>query len=176
MPKDLQSIEDLIKPLDESRDDETVQGKFNKKQTEIKTKETERLTEEKANSLGVSYVNLSGFPISPEAIALIEEEKAKTLGLICFFYDGANVRLGTTDPENKKAESKTPESTQGKQQNDEKADTAESAVKPLTSRQAKPKPTKKTPVKSKEPDNKLPTSDSSSNTTTTKTEKNDKEK
>jgi len=99
MPKDIQSIEDLIKSPDEPKDDETVQGKFDKKQTEIKTKEIERLTEQEANDLGIPYVDLSGFPISPEAIVLIEEEKAHNLQTVCFYYDGLNVRLGSVNPE-----------------------------------------------------------------------------
>lgn len=99
MPKDTQSIEDLMKSSDEPKDSETVQGKFNKKQIEIKTKETERLTEQEANDLGISYVNLASFPISPEAIALIEETQAQSLKTICFYYDGLNVRLGSVNPQ-----------------------------------------------------------------------------
>jgi type II secretory ATPase GspE/PulE/Tfp pilus assembly ATPase PilB-like protein len=100
MPKDSQSIEDLMNSSNESKDDETIQGKFNKKQTEIKIKEAERLTEQEANGLGIPYVNLSGFPISPEAISLIEEEKAQSLKTVCFYYDGLNIRLGSANPEN----------------------------------------------------------------------------
>lgn len=88
---DLTSIENLINPTD---DDESVTGRFAKKQSEIKLKEIEKQTELQANSQDLSYVNLFGFPISPEALVLIQEEKARELNLICFYYDGKNIRLG----------------------------------------------------------------------------------
>jgi type II secretory ATPase GspE/PulE/Tfp pilus assembly ATPase PilB-like protein len=88
---DLASIENLINPTD---DEESVTGRFAKKQSEIKGKEIEKQTELQANAQGLSYVNLFGFPISPEALVLIQEEKARELNLVCFFYDGKNIRLG----------------------------------------------------------------------------------
>jgi type IV pilus assembly protein PilB len=102
---DIQSINDLIRsskggaPVDDG-----AEAKLAKKQEEIKLKEIERQTEEKAMVSGFSYVNLSGFPISPEAIALIKEEEAKRLGVICFFYDGSNIRLAITNPNNPESE------------------------------------------------------------------------
>ncbi len=91
---DLSSIENLINPAD---DEESVTGRFAKKQTEIKLKEIEKQTEEHAQEQGLSYVNLFSFPISPEALALIQEERARELNLVCFFYDGKNIRLGCTE-------------------------------------------------------------------------------
>lgn len=87
---DLASIQNLLHPSD---DDESVVGRFEKKQKEIKLKDIEKKTEAYANSVGFDYVNLNAFPISPEAIALIPEEKAKALKVVCFFYDGKNLRL-----------------------------------------------------------------------------------
>ncbi|MEI6529525.1 MAG: GspE/PulE family protein [Candidatus Falkowbacteria bacterium] len=88
---DLASIENLINPTD---DEESVTGRFAKKQGEIKLKEIEKQTEGQAQSAGLSYVNLFGFPISPEALVLVQEERAKELNAICFFYDGGNIRIG----------------------------------------------------------------------------------
>lgn len=88
---DLASIENLINPTD---DEESVTGRFAKKQGEIKIKEVEKLTESQALASGLSYVNLFGFPISPEALVLVQEERARELSVVCFFYDGANIRLG----------------------------------------------------------------------------------
>ncbi|MFA5754574.1 MAG: ATPase, T2SS/T4P/T4SS family, partial [Patescibacteria group bacterium] len=92
---DLNSIESLFNPTD---DEESVAGRFAKKQGEIKIKDIERQTEQAAQSLGLDYVNLAGFPISPEAIALVAEETAQKLGMVCFYYDGQNIRLGCINP------------------------------------------------------------------------------
>ncbi len=92
---DLASIENLINPTD---DEESVTGRFAKKQSEIKLKESEKQTENQAKSLGLPYVNLFGFPISPEALVLLQEERARELNVICFFYDGKNIRLGCLEP------------------------------------------------------------------------------
>jgi type IV pilus assembly protein PilB len=98
---DLNSIESLINPTD---DDESVAGRFAKKQGEIKIKEIEKETEQAAQSLGMDYVSLVTFPISPEAIALIPEEQANDLGVVCFYYDGQNIRLGCVNPSDEVAE------------------------------------------------------------------------
>ncbi|MFA6194623.1 MAG: GspE/PulE family protein [Patescibacteria group bacterium] len=92
---DLASIENLINPTD---DEESVAGRFAKKQGEIKEKEIEKETKQAAGQLGLDYVNLTGFPISPEALSLIQEERAKEIGAICFYYDGKNIRLGCVSP------------------------------------------------------------------------------
>ncbi len=92
---DLASIENLINPTD---DEESVTGRFAKKQSEIKLKEIEKQTEDRAQAAGLSYVNLFGFPISPEALVLIQEERARELNVVCFFYDGKNIRLGCLEP------------------------------------------------------------------------------
>jgi type IV pilus assembly protein PilB len=91
---DLTSIKDLINPTD---DEESVTGRFAKKQDEIKSKEIEHQTELQAQAQGLPYVNLSAFPISPEALVLIQEEKARKLNLVCFYYDGKNIRLACLD-------------------------------------------------------------------------------
>jgi type IV pilus assembly protein PilB len=93
------NIEELIKSSrGEAVGDESAQAKFAKKQGEIKIKEIERQTKDRAASLGLSYVDLFGFPISQEAIALIPEADAVRLSMVCFLYDGANVRIGVIDP------------------------------------------------------------------------------
>ncbi|MCK5211260.1 type II/IV secretion system protein [Candidatus Parcubacteria bacterium] len=101
MGDDVQSIEDLIMASrgDTVGDDQSAQAKFQAKQKEIKAKETERSTQTKARDMGVPYINLFGFPVSPEALVLIPEERARQLNVVCFFYDGRNVRLGATHPE-----------------------------------------------------------------------------
>jgi type IV pilus assembly protein PilB len=93
------SIEELIRSSrGEPMAEESAEAKFAKRQEEIKIKEIERQTEERAATFGLPYIDLFGFPISPEAIALIAEADAVRLRIVCFFYDGANVRIGVLDP------------------------------------------------------------------------------
>ncbi len=110
MGKDFQSIEDLISGSSDQNadlsDEQSTQAKFREKQKEIATKEVERATQKKAALFKVHYVNLVGFPVSPEALMLIAEEEARKMSLVCFYYDGRNLRLATTDPENKDIEAK----------------------------------------------------------------------
>lgn len=110
---DLQSIEDLIidsrgQPLAEN----SAQSLFHKKQKELKLKELERVAESAAASLGVSYINLFGFSISPEALVLISEEEARDSSMICFFYDGAKIRIGAADLSNPAVAAKAEELAQ----------------------------------------------------------------
>ncbi len=98
----MQSIEDLIAGSQNNDliDDESAQGKFKSKQKEINTKEMERVAQNTANSLDIPYIDLNGFPISPEAISLIKEKEARDIGVVCFYYNGKNIRLGTINPSN----------------------------------------------------------------------------
>lgn len=101
MPDGIQSIEDLIhESKGGSVDDESVAGKFKKNQERIRVADEERITEQDASDMGLPYINLFGFPISPEALGQISEEEATQLGAVCFFYDGERLRIGTVDPEN----------------------------------------------------------------------------
>jgi type II secretory ATPase GspE/PulE/Tfp pilus assembly ATPase PilB-like protein len=92
---DLSSIENLINP---TGDEESTTGLFAKKQGEIKIKEVEKQTKKEAEQMGVDYVNLSGFPISQEALILIQEERARELRAVCFYYDGKNIRIACLEP------------------------------------------------------------------------------
>lgn len=99
--RDFTSISSLSQATD---DEDSVAGRFAKKQAEIKIKETERATKELAAALDLDYVNLEKFPISPEAIGLIPEDRAKEKKIVCFFYDGQNIRLGCLEPDEAVAE------------------------------------------------------------------------
>ena len=104
MAQKVQSIEDLIaasKNGDVVGDDESAQAKFLSKQKQIKIKEMERKAETEAAGLGVSYIDLFGFPISPEALSLIKEDNSRKIKAVCFFYDGKKIRLGAVTPQNK---------------------------------------------------------------------------
>jgi len=93
------SIEELIKSSrGDTMDEETAEAKFAKKQEEIKIKEIEQQTAARAAGFGLPYIDLFGFPVSADAISLIDEAVAARLRIICFYYDGANVRIGVMDP------------------------------------------------------------------------------
>ena len=102
----MDSIEDLLgkgkKPSDPGN--LTPQEKFEEKMEKIRLKEKEAETQAKAASLGFDYVNLEGFPISPEALVLIPREQANSEKIIAFLYSGEEVRLGAVDPTNPQAE------------------------------------------------------------------------
>ena len=99
MGDDIQSIEDLIiDSRGEDTGEDSAQSVFHKQQKELKLKELEQATEEDANALGVPYINLFGFSISPEALVLISEEDAREINALCFFYDGTKIRIAALNP------------------------------------------------------------------------------
>ncbi len=90
-----QSIEDLITASQGgSINDESAPAKFQSKQKKVEVKQLEQLAQSQADEVGLSYTDLSAFPISPEALSLISEEDAKKMKTVCFYYDGENFRLG----------------------------------------------------------------------------------
>ncbi len=97
-----QSIKDLFSDASgqPAGSDESAAAKFKVKEKQLKIKELERLTKQAADNAGLSYVDLVGFPISPEALVLISETQAEKLKTLCFFYDGKNIRLASLEPQN----------------------------------------------------------------------------
>lgn len=110
MSDDIQSIEDLIHASGQKTDNEdSLEGKFEKKQREIQEHDVERMTSSKAATMGVSYINLINFPIGHEALGLIPEEEARALGVVCFFYNGQNFRLAAQNPNSANSQKKLKE-------------------------------------------------------------------
>jgi len=96
-----QSIADLFNDASgQPVKDESAAAKFAVKEKQLKIKEMERLTKQEAEASGSPYVDLVGFPISPEALILIDEAKARELSVLCFYYDGKSIRLASLDPAN----------------------------------------------------------------------------
>lgn len=106
MSNDIQSIEDLLKytganvatPTASKPGERTTVEKFEEKMHEVRLKEKETEAEAQAKALGVSYVNLKGFPISPEALRLVPQERAESSKAICFLFTGPEVRLAALNP------------------------------------------------------------------------------
>ena len=103
-----QSIEDLIHPNADGGpvDEDSLEGKFAKKQREINLRDLERMTSAKAQSAGASYIDLAGFPISQEALALIPEAEAREINVVCFYFDGKRLRLAALEPQGPAAQAK----------------------------------------------------------------------
>jgi type II secretory ATPase GspE/PulE/Tfp pilus assembly ATPase PilB-like protein len=100
-----QSINDLFSNASgQSSNDESAAAKFSVKEKKLRIKELERLTKQAADAAGLPYVDLVGFPISPEALVLISEEDAKSLSILCFYYDGKNIRLASLEPQDEKVQ------------------------------------------------------------------------
>lgn len=105
----MQNINDLIKKdspkskSDSSKPkistDETKKA-FDETLDKINFKKREELTQARAKTLRVEYIDLKGFPIDPEALALVEELSAKKVGVISFYFTDTEIRLGIYDFEN----------------------------------------------------------------------------
>ena len=102
MGNDIPKIEDLLEKTGADSTDTAepdVREQFEEKMHDIRLKEKEEAAEKEAKQKGVPYVNLKGFPISPEALQEIPLERAKELNTVCFLYTGPEIRLASTNPE-----------------------------------------------------------------------------
>jgi len=61
----------------------------------------EKATADKAQILGLPYINLNGYPVEPHLLKIIAEDQAKQYRVIAYLRDSNNkVKLLTDDPEN----------------------------------------------------------------------------
>lgn len=74
------------------------QAKFSQRMEEIAIKEKEVLVAQKARSQGISYIDLSNFPVSSEALKIIPQAMAEKYKAVCFFFNGEQLRLGVLEP------------------------------------------------------------------------------
>jgi len=77
--------------------DADTESALQDKMRSIALDERERQTRTKAAALRLGYINLVGFPISPEAIACIPREQSEEIGVVCFLKTGNQIRLGIID-------------------------------------------------------------------------------
>ncbi len=93
MADNIPNIQDLLK-----KNIAPTAQKLDEKMHEVRLKEKEEETERTASSASIPYVNLKGFPISPEALTQIPKEKAQAIQAVCFLLTTDQVRLGAVAP------------------------------------------------------------------------------
>lgn len=105
MANDIPSIEDLLNLTGAKSVTKTAPGvttvheAFTEKMSEVRLKEKEVEAEKQAKDLAVPYVNLKGFPISPESLRQVPFEQAQQLKAVCFLFTGPEIRVASTQPE-----------------------------------------------------------------------------
>ena len=95
------SIEDLIgkkKTKPSLPGHETPQEKFALKMEQMRLKNIEDQTQRAAAKAGTEYIDLKGFPISPEALQLIPRAQSKEHKIVAFLYTGKDLRFGAVNP------------------------------------------------------------------------------
>ncbi len=102
MPSDNFQIKDFLSQKKPQVASKEVAEKFEEKMEEIGLKQKEKEAMSKADLANISYINLVGFPISPETLVIIPEGQAKELQAICFFAGATDIRIGVIDPKNPK--------------------------------------------------------------------------
>ncbi|MCL5407155.1 MAG: GspE/PulE family protein [Patescibacteria group bacterium] len=59
----------------------------------------ERHAKEIAQKLKLPYINLVGYPVAPEVLAIIPEEQARRAGVVSYLRAGNVIKVATTDPQ-----------------------------------------------------------------------------
>ncbi len=92
MSADNPSLEDLL-----SGSDSSPEKQLQQKIKSIIDEKKEIETQNKARELGLPYINLVGFPV-PQNALIVDEETAKKMGVVCFFYEDGQIKLATATP------------------------------------------------------------------------------
>jgi len=95
------SIEELIS---KEKPEGTPRGVLKIKLSDIDIKRKEQEAQAQAGFLNLPYIDLKGFPITPEAISLIPKTEADKLKVVGFFLQKKQARLGAVNPEDKEVE------------------------------------------------------------------------
>src|SRR3989344_6864638 len=78
--------------------DLTAEEQLQEKMEQIRIANLEKMAQTEAATHSLPYVNLSGFPITPEALALIPREESLEKRIVCFLQIGDELRFATTRP------------------------------------------------------------------------------
>lgn len=72
--------------------------RINQVYSQLDRKFEEEETQRKASQNKLPYINLYGFPVDSSALAVIPQKVAKELGVVAFYKEGRNIKLGAYDP------------------------------------------------------------------------------
>jgi type II secretory ATPase GspE/PulE/Tfp pilus assembly ATPase PilB-like protein len=72
--------------------------RLSEKMSEIRLSELEKLTQEKAQTLNLPYLDLRGFPVAPDILALVPRAEAEAARTITFLKQENEIRVATTNP------------------------------------------------------------------------------
>ena len=75
-----------------------VAKKFAEKMHDISVDSGEKEAMAKASLGNWQYIDLKGFPISPEALVLVSQETAQKLKVICFYWSTQDIRIAAVNP------------------------------------------------------------------------------
>lgn len=75
----------------------SVTEQFSETISNIKLREKEGLAKQLASSLGLEHIILRGFPIAPEALSLLQRERAEELKAVIFLRVKDQIRVGATN-------------------------------------------------------------------------------
>lgn len=64
----------------------------------LERSDEERFAADRAERIGIPYINLLGFPINPDALRLVPEVRARSTKAVVFWKQGREIRLGAVDP------------------------------------------------------------------------------
>ena len=103
MSDEIQSIQDLLhitgsKTAVAEPDHKSATTALEEKMHDVRIKEKEVETANVAGEQKIPYVNLKGFPISPDALRQIPEEQAMSVKAICFLFTGPEIRIASPQP------------------------------------------------------------------------------
>lgn len=85
-------------------DERSTEGVLFSKIVSLEKKGREQEAERVASAQGLPYIALKGFPISPDALRLIPEDQAREMQVVCFFFNGPEMRIGAVNPTSKEIE------------------------------------------------------------------------
>lgn len=97
---DFPNISDLIqkdKGNIRSAGEKTATERFDEKMTSLDLAAKEKETEAQAKKINISYINLTSFPISPEALKIVPKKMAEEQKIICFYYSPQMIKVGVVN-------------------------------------------------------------------------------
>ncbi len=106
----MKDIDDLLKQSKKRKSGNgNSESELDEKLSDMKTSRKEKSLQKRAKSQGLPYIDLTKFPISPEALRLISEKQARKDRLICFFATEKQARLASPKAGSKEIQKKVKE-------------------------------------------------------------------